>query len=841
MSRIRASILLLVLGGLFAACGGPAPRPIPTQPPPAAPNLDAETLALMDQASRVVFVIPFSHWDTDWHEAFPDYVKRSDGNILAAIQMAQASPRFRYTLEQVLFVQHFWDTFPEHRAALTALVRARQLTFAWAGLVQPETSLAAPAIQYRNLQMGQDWIAATFGPEYVPRSAWQSDAFGNSAAFPQFLGQAGIPYLFVGRSQFRCNPETDDCLPLPHAFYWRSPASPEAPPVLVSYFSYPTAWDAIHRLPTEAEQLAALRTVVEAEFARTTSRYVFLPMGSDFIDPLPNLPALVEQWNAADTQTVLVMADPDTAFQFLATQPLHERTVDLNPIWQGFYASRPFAKIADKESEYFLTAGDKFGLYVDAPQSSAWYTAAMSAHYDNIGAVSFDWVWEGTQRPRYQATLDTAALDLAGALAHIAQRVPAPVVIFNPSSWSRSAVVELSWPEGSAPPAVPAGAQALSPNSLAAWVEAVPPVGYAGLTQPSPPPADPAVAVEIGGLVTLSNGLVSVTLDATQGGVLSSLALDGPSLVQPGADDIVFIEDTGDIYGARFGEVVGRESQSPAALTVLAAGPLLARARAVFTISGQTLTKTVTVRAGEPLVEVTLSIRALPDTSALLQTATTLQPSARTDDLGFLPFLHAVDPSPIVPGDVTYRRRIFYPFMYWSDISAGGQGLTVITHGLQGLGGLDALNLLLVRQVTDEDGEGVTDQTQHLLRYAYLPHTGALDAAHAWQAAYAFNQPLLAAWQADGEWVVQVPFTEGIFAFPRQSEAADPLPPTHSLIEAANGLVADLYRRGDQIEALLIGYDSNTPVQLTTGSQRTTAEGLSPLLVPAPIETPKAP
>jgi hypothetical protein len=29
---------------------------------------------------------------------------------------------------------------------------------------------------------------------------------------------------------------------------------------------------------------------------------------------------------------------------------------------------------------------------------------------------------------------------------------------------------------------------------------------------------------------------------------------------------------------------------------------------------------------------------------------------------------------------------------------------------------------MLLRQVTDPDGEGVTDTTYHTLRYAYLPH-----------------------------------------------------------------------------------------------------------------------
>src|SRR6202011_3645952 len=107
----------------------PAPKPTPTAIV-AAPNLDAPTQALIAQADRVAFVVPFSHWDTDWHDTYANYVQRSDGNILGAIQLAKQYPRYRYTFEQVLFVQHFWDTHPEARADLTGLVQQRQLTFA---------------------------------------------------------------------------------------------------------------------------------------------------------------------------------------------------------------------------------------------------------------------------------------------------------------------------------------------------------------------------------------------------------------------------------------------------------------------------------------------------------------------------------------------------------------------------------------------------------------------------------------------------------------------------------------------------------------------------------------
>lgn len=797
-------------------------------------NLDAETLERMAHAERVVFVVLFSHWDTDWHETFPDYVQRSDQNILHAIQMAKEDGRFRYAFEQVLFVQHFWETHPEYREELKTLVQARQLSFAWAGITQPETSLVAPSIQVHNWQTGRDWIAATFGEDYVPHSAWQSDAFGNSAAFPIFLKQMNIPYLFIGRWQDGCNPNREECTRPPQAFYWRSPAAPEAR-LLVAYLSYPTAWDAIHRLPSADEQLAALRDVVEAQFSRTSSKYIFLPMGSDFIDPLPNLPALVDSWNAAGSKTILVMADPETAFHYLATQNLPEVTIDFNPIWQAFYASRPAAKIADKESEYFLTAADKFGLFVDAPSPAAWYTATINAHYDNIGAVSFDRVWESTQRPRFETTVAAAANDLSSILAQITNSVDAPVVIFNPTSWPRSEIIEI---HGDLPDlaSLPASIQPLRPDSIALRVEDAPPVGFVAL-EGGGEPGHPTTAVQSGSSTILSNGLVTLTLDAERGGVFSSLTFaNGSELLSTAGDEIMYWMDSGDIYGARFDAVAARESEVSGRATLLASGPLIARAQIVFELGGQPLTKTVTLRADSALIEVALDIKALPETTALVQTPTTLSADTRTDDLGFMAFQHAVDDRPIASGDITYRRDIFYPIVYWSDVSSDEAGLTLITHGLQGVAGTSTLNFMLVRDVSDEeDREGVSDREYHTLRYAYLPHAGS--PVEPWRAAYAFNQPLIVAWRSSAGINVQLPFVGK-----RQLQATKPtrsFPRSYSLLSAQSGIISDLSRRTNRVEALVLDDDPSSPVMLTIGENQIALEG--ELSVAAPIDLPPLP
>jgi hypothetical protein len=823
---IICALLALLLGALFIFLA--IYHPSPTQNKPSSPlgNFDIETQALISNTNRVVFLIPFSHWDTDWHQNFAAYSQMSDQNILKAIQLAKQYPRFRFTLEQILFVQHFWDTHPDSRPDLIALVHNRQITFAWGGITQPETSLTAPSVQVHNLQLGQDWISQTFGSAYIPQTAWQSDAFGNSAALPTFLTEFNIPYLFIGRHQGQCDPDYQNCQALPPEFYWTSPSSPAgmAGRVLVSYVSYPTAWGDIYQRTDPNDQLAELRKTINSEFKQTTSRYLLLPVGFDFSDPQANLMALVDRWNASDYSTVLIISDPDSAFQYMATQLLPEITTDLNPIWQAFYDTRPMAKIADIESEFYLTAADKFGLLIGAPVPDTWNLAAFNAHYDNIAGVSFDSVWESSQFPRFEQTVTSAKDQLASILARIAGRVSAPVVVFNPTSWSRSGIIEVNSSLVD-PGVLPSPVQKIGTNGLVFRVENIPALGYMGLTGGQGVIDHPVLITQQGNLVTLTNNLVSVTLDGSHGGTFSSLALESGmgtahELLTDFGDDVTYWDDSGDVYSASFGQVRERESQVSAQFTILADGPLVARVQAVCILGGRPLVKTVSMRADDPLIEVALDISALPETTAIAETPTILNTSMRSDDLGFGSFSHMIDPRPIAPGDVTYRRSIFYPVIYWSDVSTPDLGLTLVTHGLQGVGGSATRSLMLIRQVT-KDPEGVTDPGIHHLSYAYLPHTGSATEAQPWRASYEFNQPLIISWKSEGRINVQLPFDETTPPRLFENELATPgLPPLFSLFSAQNAIVADLIPQSNSIEAIILDYNLTSSAILQVNSQK---------------------
>jgi hypothetical protein len=178
--------------------------------------------------------------------------------------------------------------------------------------------------------------------------------------------------------------------------------------------------------------------------------------------------------------------------------------------------------------------------------------------------------------------------------------------------------------------------------------------------------------------------------------------------------------------------------------------------------------------------------------------------------------------------------------MTWADVSADGAGLTLITHGLQGLGGTQTLNLMLVRDVSDggrPSSEGVQDRVYHTLRYAYLPHAGTT--ATPWRSAYGFNQPLIPVWKSGQAIAVQLPFLPGPpIRPPSAGRVGRTFPPSFSLISADNGIIADLYWRDDQIEAIMFAADPNTPTTLkSVGAPRSISPApftVIPVVVPSP-------
>jgi hypothetical protein len=158
--------------------------------------------------------------------------------------------------------------------------------------------------------------------------------------------------------------------------------------------------------------------------------------------------------------------------------------------------------------------------------------------------------------------------------------------------------------------------------------------------------------------------------------------------------------------------------------------------------------------------------------------------------------------------------------MYWSDVSKDELGLTLITHGLQGVSGGATRGVMLVRQASG-DNESVSDPGVHHLRYAYLPHVGNATDAQPWMHAYEFNQPLIVTWKTAQGVHVQLPFDGDAKSTGLENlENRAALPMSYSMLSAQDAVIADLYRQGDQLEAVILNYGPTGSASVQIGNQR---------------------
>ncbi|MBI3966369.1 MAG: hypothetical protein HY329_12115 [Chloroflexi bacterium] len=912
VATLVASILLAVLwiGTTERSGNGPGPLAperaggsVPTQTtrvtnaPSGSPRLERltpEARRLVQEAPRVAFVVAHSHWDADWRETFDVYSEQAAHNIVAAIALAKRAPTFHYVLDQVVFLQRFWETRPEHRDDLVRLVRSGQLAIAGGMISQPDTNLPAPTIQLRNVQLGREWLRRTFGVE--PAVAWQADAFGNAATLPQLLAHTGYRFLYIGRTPYPKN--------LPRVFHWVSPVD-DTTSVLTVLTSYSNAYAKLRTHESAEAMVGELERLLGEEFGNAGgSRYVLLPIGDDFHDPLASLPELVERWNQTEysrTGIAVVMADPETAFEVIAaqevTQPnvLPRIAVDLNPLWQGHYNSRVFGKIADKESEYLLTAASKLAAlravgdgtpYPRAELAQLWRAAAEGTHHDTITGASVDAVWESRLRPRFRRVLDGAAALLAGSVAGTAGGIApsqpgVPVTVFNPLSWSRDDVIEATIALAGPPHALVVAdrqgrlrpAQVLSTQPGPSGYEAriafeardVPAVGYATFyvrERREAAPGDggaeagdaverPVQAEQRGETWTLANDLVSVTVDAERGGTLASLInrRAGRELLAGPGDDVTYYADDGNVWGSRFGDRLASQRDARARVTVLTAGPLLARLKIEVGEGEAGLAKTVTLRTGSALVEVATTLAARPQSTAVVEIPLSWAPAARTDDAVIGALTHVPPDRPITPGLVTYREALFYPITYWTDVADDREGLALLTHGLQGVAGRQTLRLMLVRQAINRGHDAYTENGQQTLRYALRPHVGPVGQARPWLDAYAFNQPLIPVVRNGAELTVELPF--GGSGSPERVTVAGPgsargsgdraptTPESGSLLTATGAIVTDVYPGESGWWATLVGYERGAAVAITTatGTTRSEAEAINTVRLPLSAPT----
>ncbi len=590
-------------------------------------------LGIPCDAQRVLIFGESSHWDTNWLQTSEEYFTQRVEPIFAAVLAAlERDPARVYCVESIFFLKLYWERHPEQRARLRRLFAQRQLRMLASSYTTPDTLLPHPETILRDFQLGHDWLASE-GLPATPGIAYFPDNFGHSPHLPSLMRAVGVQAVGLTRIDgmyfVACDYRPRDHFPRPgstaellekvhrsHDFVWRDDDGAE----ILCHWNAHTYFQGdmlahagiirwagkVFALPWRTRGHVARRIARYvgqlAPFARTP--YLFCPIGMDFNDPIVDLRALLERYNAEEyprTGTWTLLAGLDDYFSLIACRrdALPVLHADPNPYWMGFLASRPEVKQRSVRIARTLLLAEKLSA-AQAPDSGleralheGWSTLVLTNHHDYIPGTSPDRVWREEQRPWLDAA--EAAAQRALALA-----------------------------------AAPA---------------------------PSDHPPCPGVQVrEDGPFVQIETAYYRLTLSRARGGCLTSFAsAEGEWLAGLGFDLVAFHDEGGlwrlghEFAGGRFVERE-RASDGPAQIEFeqRAAGLFV---RIVSGLCGQRFVREIICRGDQPFVRLRAQGVAAPRVTVSARFETALDPAQLEMDT--------------VGGVITRPRERLYSPTYW--------------------------------------------------------------------------------------------------------------------------------------------------------------------------------
>lgn len=679
---------MLVLGAavvLLAGCGQDRRRPSVLDPNNTERDL-REALGVPTDAERVLILSQSSHLDIDWKETFDQYYQDHVEQVfLDAAAILDRDPDAFYSVAEMAYLArhvelHGAGTWPRH-------VESGHARIVGGGMTTPDTLLPTDEALIRDYLLGTMFAEQQLGAR--PHAAWLPDSFGHSPTVPDLLSAAGYTSVGFGRADGARHSyevivgKLDPIMPgvvttasllrdLGSAdFVWRGPGGGE---VLAHYMPVREYCQG-DTIDLAGFALGGVRLGIDhdedPEFVRTRiaeyidqltpyqrTPYLFVPVGCDFQAPRPKLTEYARWWNESEyarTGVWVVAATFEDYMKLVAFHrdrlPVMER--DINPVWTGFYASRPRIKRAARDLVESLVGVEPFLALVGLDTNElapAWHTAVLANHHDWITGTSKDSVVTDEQVPQLaaaRASADTAWQRVLDALAPRVDTSAAPtgevVVAVNPGPVARDEVVEvaLADPTAAGPFHAQDGdralpAQVIAPGRVAFLAAAVPAFGWRtfSIDAGAAPGATATLGADTAELAT--GQLDARFVHDADGWTLHSLVVGGTELLAGASVVWIVYSDSGGQYrigserpdcpdGLFFEEAQVRIET----LTLVEAGPARVTLRGTATIDDRPMTIDFIASAGSRQLVMRVTGSAALDRTIMLR----VQPAAADDAL----------------------------------------------------------------------------------------------------------------------------------------------------------------------------------------------------------------
>lgn len=433
----------------------------------------------------------------DFWKTFDEYKVTVSNIIVDAIELIARKPDFRFTINQAIFIKHFWENYPDYQDKLRCYVQEGRIEIVGGKWVQPDLNLICGEALVRDILLGNEWIKNTF--EVESEVAWEIDVFGHPGSIPHLLRQAGYKYYVFTRLElnkyilYRMSPQAPELVA--NIFHLKKPIfeklhyKKDLPQVVNFWWQNAgdrllTHWTKTHYSSGSLECIEEdlkpafkrIRKAIEAMAPYSPTSNIMLLCGNDFIYPQKDfffLPEAVQAWNEklfSSTGYKLTIATPKDFFHAmedalkLHPEILPTYELEFNPaLGSAPWINRPEFKQANARLEAKLFANERLGVfttlfgkpYPEKELRKGWLLLATNHHHDNITGTIPEEVARSAFK-RYEEASKILEHSTEKLLTDLSARIdtkPPPhlagakaLLIFNSLPWKRNDSVEIDIP-----------------------------------------------------------------------------------------------------------------------------------------------------------------------------------------------------------------------------------------------------------------------------------------------------------------------------------------------------------------------------------------------------------
>jgi len=665
-------------------------------------------------------------WLWPWSETVGDVIPNT---WRTSLKLAAMFPGYVFAGSGAAYYDAMDRRYPSLADSLRAAARAGQWAVVGGWWVEPDQNIPSGEDLARQGLYGQRYFERRYGRR--AKVGWTPDSFGYPWTLPQIYRLAGLDYFVTQKIRW------NDSTQLPYdAFWWEGRDG-------TRLFSYnPFGYD--HDL--ESQRLIHDRLDDERRNAGVHHQLVLYGVGDHGGGPTIEMLQRAERLRRVPTFPVLVYDTPDHALADLrASQP------DASfPVWRdelyleyhrGTFTTQARQKWSARRSDALLRTAEALAAVDTAPYpraalEGAWRRILFNEFHDILPGSGIHQVYLDADA-NYDSAWAALETVTAAAFAHLRARMATragppgavPVVVFNPLTWPRSAVLRTALRGSDTATFLARDVPGLGARVF--WVRA----GERGITSRLSAPRAGANWIENAFLrveVDTATGVITRVYDKRRrrealapGGRANVLQVLGDVPREWDAWNIGF---TGDAWDVTETSALERHADAAAA-----------RLRFTRRWGRSTFTQTLVLAREAPYVDVVNDVD-WRETHKMLKVALTaaVAPDSATYEIPYGTIGRSCRPQ-----TKAERAKWEVPGQRWADLSDSTYGISILNDSKYGWDCHgNVLRLSLLRSPLWPDS--LADRGSHHFRYAIYPHAGDWRAAGTERLAAEYNTPLLA-------------------------------------------------------------------------------------------------